>query len=102
MSHLFLNEIETVKTEGSCVLEPASPKSKSRIHHFLPVYFFFLFRATPAAYGSQARGRIGAAAVGLCHSYSNTGSKLHLQRMLQLVVRPGIEPVSSQTLMLSS
>ena len=36
---------------------------------------FRLFRATPAAYGrSQARGRIGAAAAGLHHSHSNTGS----------------------------
>ena len=30
---------------------------------------FLLFKATPAAYGSsQARGRIGATAAGLCHS----------------------------------
>ena len=37
--------------------------------------FFYLFRATPAAYGSsQARGRIGAAAAGLHHSHSNNGS----------------------------
>ena len=34
---------------------------------------FCLFRATPVAYGvSQARGRIRATAVGLCHSHSNT------------------------------
>jgi len=37
--------------------------------------FFFLFRASPATYGgSQARGRIGAAAANLHHSHSNTGS----------------------------
>ena len=42
-------------------------------------YFFFLFRATPAAYGSsQAGGQIGAAATGLCHSHSNMGSEPHL------------------------
>ena len=37
-----------------------------------------LFRATPAAYGgSQARGRVGAVAAGLCHS--NKGSEPHLR-----------------------
>ena len=43
------------------------------------IYLFLLFRAAPAAYGgSQARGRIGAAAASLCHSHSNTGSEPHL------------------------
>ena len=71
------------------------------------VFFFFLFRATPVAYGcSQARVRIGAAsgayttatatqdpshACDLHHTHSNTGSPTHW-------VRPGIEPASSQTL----
>ena len=42
--------------------------------------------ATLAAYGSsQARGKIGAAAVGLHHSYRNNESKTHLQTKLQLV-----------------
>ena len=45
-------------------------------------FLFFLFafsRATPAAYGgSQARGLIRAAAAGLYHSHSNTGSEPHL------------------------
>ena len=37
--------------------------------------FFLLFRAAPAAHGgSQAMGRIGATAAGLCHSPSNEGS----------------------------
>ena len=41
-------------------------------------FFFFLFRATPAAYGnSQARGQIGAAAAGLHHSHGNMGSLTH-------------------------
>ena len=41
-------------------------------------FFFFFFRAAPLAYGSsQARGWIGTAATGLCHSHSNAGSKLH-------------------------
>ena len=41
------------------------------------VFCFCLFRAAPAAQGgSQARGRIRAAAAGLHHSPSNTGSNL--------------------------
>ena len=41
--------------------------------------FFFLFIATSAAYGSsQTKGLTGAAAAGLCHSYSNARSELHL------------------------
>ena len=46
---------------------------------FLWAAFFFslLFSATPATYrGSQARGHIGAVAVGLHHS--SVGSELHL------------------------
>ena len=43
------------------------------------------FRAASAAYGSsQARGRIGATAASLYHSYSNTGSELHLRPTSQL------------------
>ena len=46
------------------------------------VSFFCLFafsRAAPTAYGgSQARGRIGAVATGLCQSHSNAGSDLRL------------------------
>ena len=41
-------------------------------------FFFFslLFRAALVAYGrSQARGQIGAVAMGLYHSQSNVGSK---------------------------
>ena len=33
-----------------------------------------LFKAAPVAYvGSQARGRVGAVAAGLCHSHSQLG-----------------------------
>ena len=47
------------------------------LHFFFFVFFFF--RVTPMVYGgSQARGQIGAVAAGLCHSHSNTGSKLCL------------------------
>ena len=44
----------------------------------------FLFTAVPAAHGRcQPRGQIGAEAASLHHNYSNTGSELHLQPMLQ-------------------
>ena len=47
--------------------------------------FFFNFSAEHAAYGSsQARGRSGATAAGLYHSYSNMGSKSHLRPLPQL------------------
>ena len=68
------------------------------------VFFFFFghFRVTPMAYGSsQARNRIGAAAAGLRHSHSTTGSKTHLRATPQLqqrwILNPlsGIKPTSS-------
>ena len=72
------------------------------------IFFFFIFMAAPAAYGSsQARGRIGAAGANLCHSHNSTRSELHLQPMLLSCsnagsathsVRPGIKPPFSQTL----
>ena len=47
---------------------------------YLFIFVFCLFRATPTAYvGSQARGLIRAVAAGLCHSHSNTRSKLRLR-----------------------
>ena len=50
--------------------------------------FVLLYRATPAANGSsRARGRVGAAAVGLCHSRSHLGSLTHW-------TRPWIKPTS--------
>ena len=52
-------------------------------------FFFFLFRATPDAYGgSQAMGLIGATAAGLGHSHSHTGSKPSLRPTPQLVAIP--------------
>ena len=51
---------------------------------------FFLFRATPAAYGSsQARAQIRAAAASLHHSQSNTRSKPHLQSTSNLAATLG-------------
>ena len=49
---------------------------------FLVLFFFWLFRAAPVAYGgSQARGPVRATAVGLhhSHSHSHVGSELHLR-----------------------
>ena len=55
--------------------------------------YFCLFRATPAAYGgSQARGPVGAAAAGLHHSHSNSGSNPSLQHTPQLMAMPYLEP----------
>ena len=51
--------------------------------------FFFLLRVTPVAYGgSQARGQIRAAAAGLCHSHSDTGSEAHLRPTPQTTAMP--------------
>ena len=49
--------------------------------HVLGISFIsYLFIAAPVAYGSsQARGQIGAAVVGLCHSCSNSRFKLDPQ-----------------------
>ena len=45
--------------------------------------------AAPAAYGgSQARGRIGAVATGLCQSHSNAGSEPRLRPTPQLTATP--------------
>ena len=58
-------------------------------YFFFSFFFFCLFRAVPMAYGSsQARGQMGTAAAGLCHSHSNMGSKPHLQPTLQLMAIP--------------
>ena len=59
----------------------------------MPLTFFFcLPRAAFKAYGnSQAGGQIRAAAAGLHHSHSNTGSLTHW-------LRPGIKPASSWVL----
>ena len=52
----------------------------SRVLNAFCLFFVFcLYGAAPEAYvGSQARGRIGAAAAGLRHSHSNTISELRL------------------------
>ena len=52
-------------------------------------FFFWLFRASPAAYGSsQARGLIGAVAASHSHSHSNARSELHLRPAPELIAKP--------------
>ena len=54
------------------------------------IYRESLFRATPTPYGgSQARGRIRAAAAGLHHSHSHTRSEPCLWPAPQLTATPG-------------
>ena len=56
-------------------------------------FFFFAFWATRIAYGSfQAWGRIRAAAAGLHHSHSNSGSKPCLQPTPQLTAALDPQP----------
>ena len=53
------------------------------------IHIFFFFRIAPTAYGgSQARSRIGAAAIGLSHSHSNVGSEPRFQPTPQLTAAP--------------
>ena len=55
----------------------------------LILFFFWLFKAAPSAYGgSQARGLVGAVAASLCHSHSKVGSELRLRPTLQLTATP--------------
>ena len=52
-------------------------------------FFFWLFRATPVAYGiCQAKGGIEAAAASQHHSHSSVGSEPRLQPTPQLVAMP--------------
>ena len=59
------------------------------LHRFFNFLNFLVFRAVFVACGSSlARGRIGATAAGLHHSYSSVGSELHLQPTPQLMATP--------------
>ena len=61
----------------------------AQFNNLFTYLFIFLFMATPAASrGSQARGRTGATAASLCHSHSNTGSRLGLRPTPQLTATP--------------
>ena len=57
--------------------------------YYLLFMYFCLFRAAPMAHGGcQARGQIGAIAIGLRRSHSNAGSVLCLQPTPQLMMTP--------------
>ena len=67
-------------------------------------FFVCLFRVTPTAHGdSQARGQIGAAATGLCHSHSKAGPShvcdLHQRSQKCLILSP-LSEVRDQTCIL--
>ena len=55
---------------------------------FCFVFLLFLWAAPVAYGGSQARGRIGAVATGLCQSHSNTGSEPRVEPTPQLTATP--------------
>ena len=60
---------------------------------YLLIYLFLLFRVAPMAYGSsQARGRFGAMAAGLCHCHSSARSKPRLQPTVQLTATSDPQP----------
>ena len=80
--NLHFNRHEIILYQGpngdtfNCIL----PVSFFLLVYFLFLYFFFFLRPIPKAGGSsQAGGRIGVAAVSLCHSYRNTRSEPHLR-----------------------
>ena len=82
---------ENVRVKSGTLLGGGGPKNNKEVGRDLwgGDFFFYLFRATPEAYGgSQARGRIRAAASGLHHSHSNTGSEVHLRPTPQLKATP--------------
>ena len=58
-------------------------------------YYYFLFRATPVAYGSfQARGQIRATAAGLHYSHTTTRSEDHLRPTHSLWPSQILNPLS--------
>ena len=66
-------------------------KSWAKVAERGPSHFvvIVLFRATPATYASsQARGPIGAVAVGLHHSHSNARSEPRLRPLLMATPDP--------------
>ena len=65
------------------------PPNSSLFPPLFFVFFFCLFRATPAAYGgSQARGPIAAIAFGLHYSHSNADLQLHHSSQQRWILNP--------------
>ena len=73
----------------SCPVQSVFPASLASFFSDSFFFFFWLFRASPAAYGSsQARGQIGVIAASLHHRHSNARSELCLQPTPQLTATP--------------
>ena len=73
--HWTLNPLSRDRTHVLMdISQVRQPLSHDRNSMCLGFFFFLLYRAAPAAYGSsQAGGQIGVAAAGLHHSHSHTG-----------------------------
>ena len=87
----------------SQISNPLHNSGNSSTSYSMYVFIHSLFRAAPAAYrSSRARGQIGAAAAGLCHSHCNTDPN-HIcdlycslwQHWILNPLRPGIKSASS-------
>ena len=80
-----LSQVPRADWPSSFLSNFVSAEHKSEVTFKIFFLFFFgLFRATPAAYGgSQARGLIGAAAASLHHSYSCQPTPQLQQRQIQ-------------------
>ena len=90
--HVNISQIVLFKYIHFIVLIKVSIKGFHKT--LFQIFFVFcLFRATPAAHGgSQARGRIRAAAAGLRQSHSNTRSKPSLRPTPQLTATRDPQP----------
>ena len=74
-----------------CIQTWQQPQEKQKhcFYFLVSLFFFCLFRASPAAHGaSQSRGWIGAVAAGPCHRHSNARAPTHW-------VGPGLKPAFS-------
>ena len=92
LGEVFVRSLVIVLVELLVLLllsfKSSSPPQQLRLSFIY--LLFWLYKATPAAYGgSQARGLIGATAAGLRQSHSNTKSVLRLQAMPQLTAMLG-------------
>ena len=84
-----LNRTEQKYLNSSLLIKAHCSERLSLFLLFVCLVFLPFRGLLPTAYGgSQARGLIGAAATGLCHSHSNAESESHLQPTPQLPAMP--------------